>query len=718
MLLEQIINGYILILNLIALMICLFQYVARPKKTWTCALLFFLASLLSNYYWSIYILVMGEEPNVSSLLAYFGWNLAFLILPVLLYIIRYPEEKGFFSPVCLLPIPLNIFQSAIYMQYGGIFNNIWQGTLATLSICLGINSIMYFLKNRRKGAKYPYVAFVVFIYITAEFTMWTSSCYDWSSEWLNPYNYASIVEALCYILLPLALIKTYRENGEGVIKAPERLQKLIRPIYFGVVFIFCIGGYMLAVWMKKTLISGIKGVGESDPFSVIAVMLFVVSIVIVLFSLAIILIVGFGSKAAESEVLKMEKDLAERSNAAKSDFLANMSHEIRTPLNAVLGMNEMILMESLKGRDEMSEGKEEVRKLFADICSYSGNIDSAGNNLLSIINDILDISKIEAGRMEIVDAQYKLSSVLNDVSNMIVYKAREKGLKFEVDVDPDIPDALYGDEVRVRQVMTNILNNSVKYTRKGTVSFSVRAENMGNKSLLLIASVKDTGIGIKEEDIKKLFGKFERVDLEKNSSIEGTGLGLAITKSLLSLMGGKIEVESVYGEGSVFTISIPQQIVSDEAIGDFREKFERSISDMKVKKESFHAPSARILIVDDTKTNIIVAKGLLKKTGIMIDSAENGERGIALAAGNAYDIIFMDQRMPKMDGLTAMREIKKDENGVNFNTPFICLTADAVSGARERYIAEGFNDYLTKPIDSSALEAMVLNYLPDEKIEE
>ncbi len=716
MFLEQMISMFSLVLNLIALTLCLFRYILKPKKTWTYALLFFLAMLLSNYYWCIYILVMNEDPNVSSLLAYFGWNLAFLILPVLVYKMRYEEEKKFFSPISLIPIPLNLVQFFIYIQYGGIFNNIWQETLTTLSICLSINSIMYFLKNRRKGAKFPYTAFVVFIYITFEYIMWTSSCYEWPSEWVNPYNYASVIDALCYILLPLAMIKTYRMLGEDKEKTTGRLQKYIRPIYIGVIMICCIGGYMLAIWMRHTLVLGIRRMGNADPFSVIAVMLFVVSIVIVLFSMAIILVVGFENKVAESEALKEEKTLAERSNAAKSDFLANMSHEIRTPLNGVLGMNEMILMESLKGRDELPDDRGSIRKIFSDICNYSGNINSAGNNLLSIINDILDFSKIEAGRMEIVSTNYKLSSVLNDVSNVIAYKAKDKGLQFDVDVDPSLPDVLFGDEVRIRQVMTNILNNSVKYTRKGSVSLSVRAENREEKNMVLVTSVKDTGIGIKEEDLKRLFGKFERMDLEKNSSIEGTGLGLAITKSLIDMMGGRIEVESVYGQGSVFTIILPQDIVSDEPIGDFREKFRKSVSDMKAKKEIFHAPKAKVLIVDDTKTNIIVAKGLLRKTEINIDTAESGDQAIGLASVNVYDIIFMDQRMPGMDGLTAMREIKKDEEGINKNTPVICLTADAVSGAKERYIADGFNDYLTKPIDSSALEAMVFKYLPKEKV--
>ncbi|MCR5774425.1 MAG: response regulator [Lachnospiraceae bacterium] len=722
MLFEQILSGYSLLLNLIALMICLFQYVSRPRKTWTYALFFFLATLLSNYYWCIYIIVMGDDPNVSSTLAYFGWNLAFATLPVLQYKMRYREEAHFFSPISLIPVPLNIYQFLLYIQFGGLFNNIWQGTLATLSICLSINSIVYFLKNRKHGAKCPYTAFVISLFICMEYIMWTSSCFDWPSEWLYPYNYASIVDALCYILLPFAMIKTYRILEGKESKTSGRLSDMLRPIYIGVVFVCCAGGYLLALWMRQMLMMGIDQAGEADPFSVIAVMLFVVSIVIVLFSLAIILVVGIESKSAESDALKEAKVIAERSNAAKSDFLANMSHEIRTPMNAVLGMNEMILMESLRARDELPAERGDIKKIFTDICNYAGNIESAGNNLLHIINDILDLSKIEAGKLEIINAEYKLSSVLNDVSNMIIFKAKTKDLKFEVDVDASMPDALYGDEVRIRQVITNLLNNSVKYTPKGTVKLSVKGARHDISSeeakLDLIVCVTDTGIGIKEEDIKRLFDKFERMDLEKNSTIEGTGLGLAITRKLLDMMGGSIDVQSKYNEGSSFTITIPQKIISDEPIGDFREKFEKAVNAMKAKRQVFHAPKAKLLIVDDTKMNIIVTKGLLKDTGIQIDSAESGEESIGLAHDNAYDIIFMDQRMPEMDGVTAMHTIKSDRNGINFKTPFICLTADAVSGARERYIAEGFNDYLTKPIDSSALEELILRYLPKEKIED
>ena len=413
---------------------------------------------------------------------------------------------------------------------------------------------------------------------------------------------------------------------------------------------------------------------------------------------------------------------AKRASEAKTDFLANTSHEIRTPINAVLGMNEMILRETAKAEKLPDQDTEGFREAFRKIRSYSGNVDSAGSNLLAIINDILDFTKIEEGRMDLVPTEYQLSSVLNDVSNMIFFKAKEKNLTFIADVDKTLPDRLYGDVVRVRQVITNILNNAVKYTDEGSVTLQVRGNVTGRtedgKAVEeLVVAVKDTGIGISEENIGKLFGKFERVDLEKNSTKEGTGLGLAITRMLLDMMGGSISVQSVYGEGSTFTVTIPQTVLSDEPVGNFKEKFEKSLGERKNYHESFRAPKARVLIVDDTKMNLIVATGFLKDTGISIDTAGGGKEAVILAHENAYDVILMDQRMPEMDGVQTLQEIRKDKNGPNLRTPIICLTADAVVGARDRYLSKGFQDYLTKPIDSVYLEAMLKKYIPDEKIE-
>ena len=404
------------------------------------------------------------------------------------------------------------------------------------------------------------------------------------------------------------------------------------------------------------------------------------------------------------ELAKAATQQARKANSAKSEFLANMSHEIRTPINAVLGMNEMIIRESTSSR----------------ITTYARNVESAGKNLLSIINDILDFSKIEAGKMEIAESDYKLSSVLNDVTNMIVFKARQKDLKFTVNVDENLPDGLYGDEVKVRQVVTNVLNNAVKYTREGSVILNVSGEKAymedGSVIINIVFKVSDTGIGIKAEDLPKLFRKFERVDLVQNNTVEGTGLGLSITQNLLHMMNGTISVESEYGKGSTFTINLPQRVISDEAIGNFHEKFEHYVHTMRAYKESFRAPDANLLVVDDTDMNLTVIEGLLSKTEINLDTASSGAEALTYTKTKRYDLILMDQRMPHMDGTQTLNNIRSQDDGMNKETPVICLTADAVSGARSKYLEEGFTDYLSKPVESSSLEGALIKYLPHEKI--
>ncbi len=720
---EQFINIYVIVMTVLGLVISMSRYIMRPHRAWGYIIVYLLGNLMSNYYWGTYVILMNDYPGVSSFMAYLGWSISCIPLILLCLEFRSTQEKKYFNPLCLIPIPLNIAQFMLYLPFGGVLNNVWQGVTCTTIICLGLNSILYFRKYRKNGADRPYVAFTMVLFVILEYTMWTSSCFDWPSSWANPYIYASVVCFALAVVFPWAIDKQLRQMSTYSAEEPDTLQKssmkILKPLYAVLTLVCCFGGYLFAAWIKSVLDAGGNGEGASS-YSIIVAVLFAISLVVVFLSIAIVLVIAFGQKAAESEGLREAKNVAEKSNAAKSDFLASMSHEIRTPINAVLGMNEMILRESLKARDLLPKEREAIRAVFADICNYSGNIESAGNNLLAIINDILDFSKIEAGHLELAEGNYKLSSVLNDVSNMVSFKAMDKGLDFQVDVDETIPDGLYGDEVRVRQIITNLLNNAVKYTVKGGIRLSLSLRDEGpveeGSEICLVAAVKDTGIGIREEDLDKLFKKFERVDLERNSTVEGTGLGLAIARSVLERMNGSIEVESVYGEGSVFTAYIPQKVVSVESVGSFKEKFAKSIEETKSCEESFHAPDAHILIVDDTRMNLLVAEGLLKNTRIQMDMVTSGAESVELARSIHYDIILMDQRMPIMDGTEAMHLIRSEENGINKDTPFICLTADAVSGARERYISEGFTDYLTKPIDSKALERMLRKYLPQEKI--
>ena len=415
------------------------------------------------------------------------------------------------------------------------------------------------------------------------------------------------------------------------------------------------------------------------------------------------------------EQLLEEKVSAESANQAKSDFLANMSHEIRTPINAVLGMNEMILRESRQGRELPAGQEEEVRKSFDQIGNYAREVEGAGRSLLTIVNDILDFSKIEAGRMELVKGRYRLGDLLDQVTGMVLIKAREKGLRFTLNTEEPLPENLFGDERRIREILMNILNNAVKYTEQGFVRFTVRAGAQENSTVRMIFSVEDSGIGIRQKDMDKLFTKFQRLDMERNSTVEGSGLGLVITRSLLDMMGGTISVESEYGKGSVFTVVIPQLIVEADPAGEAlkQEPESRKTADYR---GTLYAPDARVLVVDDTKMNLMVSVSLLKGTGIRVDTALSGAEAITLAQKNAYDVIFMDQRMPEMDGTETLRRIRQAEDSPNGRTPVICLTADAVVGARERYLSEGFSDYLAKPVNGGKLEAMLAKYLPAGKI--
>ena len=414
-------------------------------------------------------------------------------------------------------------------------------------------------------------------------------------------------------------------------------------------------------------------------------------------------------KRSREELLKYSADMeqaweeaeearfiAENANKAKSIFLANMSHEIRTPINAVLGLDTMILRES------KDEG---IRK-------YAMSIQTAGQSLLAIINDILDMSKIESGKMEIIPVDYDVASLINDVSNMIMPKAEAKGLLFDIHIDPSIPSRLFGDDVRIRQVIINLLTNAVKYTVEGSVTLSLVCEKK-DEEVLLTCSVRDTGIGIAEEDLAKLFDAFVRIEEKRNRNIEGTGLGINIVSNLLSLMGSHLEVESEYGKGSEFKFTISQKSLSDEPVGDIEKRIKERAVEYKY-STGFIIPDANILVVDDNEMNRYVFKSLLKELECNIDEADGGKKCLRLTEEKKYNIIFMDHMMPEMDGIETFHKLREMKDSPNIDTPVIVLTANAITGAKEKYLAEGFDDFLTKPIVPEKLEKVIEDLIPDE----
>jgi signal transduction histidine kinase/CheY-like chemotaxis protein len=385
--------------------------------------------------------------------------------------------------------------------------------------------------------------------------------------------------------------------------------------------------------------------------------------------------------------LSAAKMRADKSNEIKSSFLASMSHEIRTPMNAIIGMAELLLR-----RDLPDEARSEAQ-----------DIKQAGNNLISIINDILDFSKIEAGKQEIIPVKYTVLSLINDTVKIIRMRLKEKPINFYTNIDSNIPSSLIGDESRLRQIMLNILSNAVKYTERGHISLTITVEKRKGKLIWLKIIVVDTGKGMKPKDMEKLFGNFVQVDTKKNRSIEGTGLGLAITKKLCEAMGGNVSVESEYGKGSVFTVRIPQGISSIEFSASAK-----NFSDAK-----FIIPNARILIVEDISMNLKVAEGLLAPYRAKIDTCLSGAYAIEAIKANHYDLVFMDHMMPEMDGIEATKIIRD----IGYDMPIIALTANAISGVKEMFLANGFNDFLSKPIDTIKLNSILAKWIEHDKQE-
>ena len=511
---------------------------------------------------------------------------------------------------------------------------------------------------------------------------------------------------------------SFREDGEYV-KGPAHWVVYISAAYF----VLCSSVIMICnlrkfrIWQRISIssfvllqASGIVLQMVFFPDTLLALFMSALGVMMILFTVEtpdyqklVITIDELSATKKMAEAAKEEaekaKEIAQQANRAKSDFLANMSHEIRTPINAVLGMDEMILKESTNPQ----------------ISEYALNIKQAGSMLLSLINDILDFSKIESGKMDVVPVDYDFGILLGDTIDMIRSKAENKNLQIELNIESGTPVHLHGDEVRIRQIITNILTNAVKYTPEGKITITVSGKKVSEKAVQLYVSVKDTGIGIKKEDMARLVNPFQRVDESRNRNIEGTGLGLSITMCLLNLMGSRLEVESTYGEGSDFYFYLEQEQLDDEILGEDIQKYcEKVRGEISVSTEQFYAPDAKILVVDDNEMNLKVFLGLLKNHGMQIDTAMSGKECLARIEQNAYHIIFMDHLMPEMDGVETLRRIRKLKTNQSKDAVIVALTANAVSGAREMFLEEGFDDYLSKPIIAIKLEQMIQKYLPKE----
>lgn len=432
---------------------------------------------------------------------------------------------------------------------------------------------------------------------------------------------------------------------------------------------------------------------------IITLVVWVFGLLVVMLIIAMIYLFGTDKKARERDEFRKAKIAAEEANRYMGEFLAKVSHEVRTPINAVLGMDEMILRES-KDR--------EIKK-------YAVDIQTAARSLHNIVNEILDSSKIKSGRMEIVPVEYNVGVMFNELVSMVSVRAAEKNLEFKVEADPDIPSILKGDDLRIKQIAVNLLTNAVKYTQKGTVTLKISGKKTTDGVFVMHVEVKDTGIGIKEEEIPKIFMPYQRIDLEKNRSIEGTGLGMSITVQLLRLMNSELHVDSEYGTGSTFYFDLEQLIIDDTPMGKLENIADKRADEYSY-KALFTAPDAKILVVDDNEINRKVIRNLLKETGVQVLEAGGGMECLELVKTNRYDVILLDHMMPDLNGVSTLRLLRNMDENLFRGVPVVMMTANSNSGARDDYLNLGFDEYLSKPVNADRLEEVLLKLLPAELV--
>ena len=561
---------------------------------------------------------------------------------------------------------------------------------------IGVNIILFVQGKVNPDIVYHLMRYLVvpsgLVFLAVLFDGIMMRCFP-NKDWLLNYIMVLTVVFMCTVVAVTHYV------------FPITMTAFVIPVLMSVVFgNNCMTAATAASCSVCVILTGIwRNIDDTDTDRYYVVQEVVISLGIIFMSLIVAEIVNSLITEQNHRLLdalrkeKRSQQEAEAANMAKSSFLANMSHEIRTPINAILGMNEMILREE---KDPAIRG-------------YAGNIQASGNSLLSIVSDVLDISKIESGKLEIIPVDYEVNSLISDCCNMAAGRAKAKELELLVECADNVPMKLCGDETHIRQIIMNLLTNAVKYTEKGTVKLIVSGR-FTDGGFVLKVDVSDTGIGIAEENLPQLFTQFQRFDLQRNRNIEGTGLGLSIVKRLCDLMSGTITARSVLGSGSTFTVELPQKVVDSTPCGGVNLNY--SAGAEHEYHHSFEAPEAKILAVDDLPVNLLVIANLLKETRIKIDTAGSGRECMDKCSQQKYDLILMDHMMPEMDGVQTFEKLHGDKSSPNFETPVIMLTANALAGMREQYMDVGFADYVSKPVRGAKLEEAIRRNLPESLI--